>query len=111
MSTQFSYLSHVECSVCGRQAEADQLHTISLCCARPLLAQYDLAAVARDVRRDEIACREATMWRYHELLPIREERHVRTIGEGMTPLLAVPRLAPPGMDKHVCLFIKDEGQN
>ncbi len=111
MSTRFSYLSHVACSVCGYRYEADQLQSVSPCCSRPLLAQYDLAAVARDVRRNDLVHREITMWRYHELLPVREESHVCTLGEGMTPLLAAPHLAPPGMDKHVCLFVKDEGQN
>jgi len=109
MSAKFSYLSHLECSLCHRRYEADQLHTTSPCCARPLLARYDLAALAHAISREEIAGREATMWRYHELLPVREERHVYTLGEGMTPLLAAPRLAPPGIEASV--LIKDEGQN
>lgn len=111
MDASFSYLSHLECSLCQCQYEADQLHTVSPCCSRPLLAQYDLAAVARHVTRDEIARRAASMWRYHELLPVREKRHVVSLGEGMTPLLAAPRLALPAMDKGACLLIKDEGQN
>ena len=111
MSARFSYLSHLECSTCQRRYGAEQLHTTSPCCARPLLAQYDLAALARNVTRDEIARRGASMWRYHELLPVREEHHVLTLGEGMTPLLAAPRLAPFKTDKKVRLFIKDEGQN
>ena len=51
------------------------------------------------------------MWRYHELLPVREERYVLTLGEGMTPLLAAPRLAPEGMEGRARLLVKDEGQN
>jgi threonine synthase len=51
------------------------------------------------------------MWRYHELLPVREEQHIQTLGEGMTPLLAAPRLAPAGLEEKVRLFVKDEGQN
>ena len=109
MSANFSYLSHLECSLCHRRYEADQLHTTSPCCARPLLARYDLAALACAVSREEIAQREATMWRYHELLPVRDKRYVFTLGEGMTPLLAASRLAPSGMDANV--LIKDEGQN
>src|SRR6266852_254042 len=91
MVARFSYLSHLQCRVCSREYEADQLHTISPYCSRPLLARYDLAAMARDVTREDIAQREATMWRFHELLPIREERHILTLGEGMTPLLAASR--------------------
>ena len=111
MEARFSYLSHLECSMCHRQYDANQLHTTSPCCSRPLLAQYDLASIARDVTQDEIAQREASMWRYHELLPVREKGNILTLGEGMTPLLAAPRLAPFKMEKEVRLFIKDEGQN
>jgi threonine synthase len=111
MVARFSYLNHLQCSMCHRQYAADQLQTISPCCSRPLLAKYDLAAVAQDVKRDDIARRENSMWRYHELLPVCEEAHVLTLGEGMTPLLAAPRLAPPGLEKDVRLLVKDEGQN
>jgi threonine synthase len=51
------------------------------------------------------------MWRYHELLPVREEGHVLTLGEGMTPLLKASRLAPEGINAEVRLLVKDEGQN
>lgn len=111
MIARFSYISHLECSVCRRQYEADRLYMASPCCSRPLLVQYDLADMARNVARDEIAQRDANMWRYHELLPIREPRHVLTLGEGMTPLLTASRLAPSGMEQNVRLLVKDEGQN
>src|SRR6266567_4759327 len=111
MEARFSYLSHLECSMCHRQYDSNQLHKTSPCCSRPLLAQYDLASIARDVTQDEIARREASMWRYHELLPVREKGNILTLGEGMTPLLAASRLAPFKMEKEVRLFIKDEGQN
>ena len=111
MEARFSYLSHLECSMCHRQYDANQLYTTSPCCSRPLLAQYDLASIARDVTQDEIARREASMWRYHELLPVREKGNILTLGEGMTPLLAASRLAPFKMEKEVRLFIKDEGLN
>jgi threonine synthase len=111
MEARYSYLSHVECSVCHRQFDADQLQTICPCCARPLLAQYNFADIARHITRDDIARRDATMWRYHELLPVREAQHVVTLGEGMTPLLATPRLAPITLEREARLLIKDEGQN
>ena len=111
MSARFSYLSHLECSHCHRQYDADQLHNASPCCVRPLLAMYDLTSLARDLAPGEIAGREATMWRYHELLPVREARSVLTLGEGITPLLAAPRLAPVGLERRARLLVKDEGQN
>lgn len=111
MSSRFSYLSHLECSLCHREYDADQLHNLSPCCLRPLLARYDLATIARDLSPFEIAQRQATMWRYHELLPVRQERCVLTLGEGLTPLLMAPRLAPQGLEDEARILIKDEGQN
>ncbi len=49
------------------------------------------------------------MWRYREVLPVADPANIVSLGEGMTPLLSVPRLgAALGMDQ---LYIKDEGQN
>ena len=70
-----------------------------------------LTALARDLTKDRVASREATMWRYHELLPVRQERHVLTLGEGMTPLLSASHLAPQGLESKARLLVKDEGQN
>jgi threonine synthase len=111
MNFRYSYLSHLECSLCQHPYDADQLHTTSPCCSRPLLAQYELAALAHDLAPVELAGREATMWRYHELLPVRQNLHVLTLGEGMTPLFSAPRLAPQGLESEVRLLVKDEGQN
>ena len=76
-------------------------------CGSPLLARYDLRQVAGRVSPREIAGRPADLWRYHELLPVRQAEHVVSLGEGMTPLLAMPRigrvLGVPG------LLMKDEG--
>ena len=111
MNARYSYLSHLECSQCQHHYDADQLHTTSPCCSRPLLAQYELTALSHNLAPVELASREATMWRYHELLPVRQESHVLTLGEGMTPLLPAPRLAPQGLESEARLLVKDEGQN
>jgi threonine synthase len=111
MNARFSYLSHLQCSLCQRHYNADQLTTTSPCCARPLLAQYDLTALAHDLAPDEVASRAATLWRYHELLPVRQAQNALTLGEGMTPLLPAPRLAPEGLESKARLLVKDEGQN
>src|SRR6202011_194104 len=111
MSARFSYLSHLECSECQRPYTAEQLQTVAPCCGRPLLAVYDLAALRQIVTPGELAGRVASMWRYHELLPVRDERFVLTLGEEMTPLLEASRLAPTGLEQRVRLLVKDEGQN
>lgn len=100
----YSALSFLECPRCGRQRDADVL--TNLCeCGSPLLARYDLRSVRTSP--DEIADRPPHLWRYHELLPVRSPAAVVSLGEGMTPLLALPRL---GEQLDVPrLLVKDEG--
>jgi threonine synthase len=102
----YSYLSHLECSRTGTSYDADAVQGVSDVGA-PLLARYDLEQVRGTVTRDEIAARPPTLWRYHEVLPVRDPRHVTTLGEGMTPLLPLPAygasIGVPG------LLMKDEG--
>ena len=85
----FSALSHLDCPRCGARHDADVVQ--GTCpCGSPLLARYDLGEVRTSPR--DIAGRPPDLWRYHELLPVRAARHVVSLGEGMTPLLALPRL-------------------
>ncbi len=107
----FSYVTHLECSRCGEQHEADRLQTVSLCCGKPLLVRYDLERARREWRREMLAGRPATMWRYHELLPARTEDEIVSLGEGMTPLLACRRLGTSLGVAGARVLVKDEGQN
>ena len=47
-----SYLTHLECTHCGRTLDADALHGACPDDGRPLYSRYDLDAVARGVRRE-----------------------------------------------------------
>jgi len=76
-------------------------------CGSPLLARYDLRLVASLISPGDIAGRPADLWRYHELLPVREPGHVVSLGEGMTPLITLPKLGQAlGVPN---LLMKDEG--
>jgi threonine synthase len=102
----FSFLSRLECSRTGDAYDADQVQGVSAVGA-PLLARYDLDRVRHSVKREQLTERPPTLWRYHEVLPVRDPAHVTTLGEGMTPLLPVPAygaaIGVPG------LLMKDEG--
>jgi threonine synthase len=102
----YSLLSSLECSRTGTSYDADVVQGVSEVGA-PLLARYDLEQVRATVTREEIATRPHTLWRYHEVLPVRDPAHVTTLGEGMTPLLRLPTygasIGVPG------LLMKDEG--
>jgi threonine synthase len=85
----YSALSHLDCARCAARHDAGQLQG-TCSCGSPLLARYDLRRV--QVTPRDIADRPPDLWRYHELLPVREAGHVVSLGEGMTPLLALPTL-------------------
>jgi threonine synthase len=70
-----------------------------------LLARYDLSAVS--TTPSDVATRTPDLWRYHEVLPVQSPSSVVTLGEGMTPLLDLPRLGDAlGLPR---LKMKDEG--
>jgi threonine synthase len=102
----YSALSHLECSRTGARYDADVVQGVSEA-GVPLLARYDIEQAGRTLTREALATRPATLWRYHEMLPVRDPGRVVTLGEGMTPLLPLPRygarIGVPG------LLMKDEG--
>src|ERR1700742_2652984 len=67
--SEFSYLTHLECGRCGDTYDATRLMGTCVSCGAPLLARYDLAALAKVASPDSFADRPPTLWRYHELLP------------------------------------------
>ncbi len=104
-----SYLTHLECSLCGQRCPANTLQTTCPTCNRPLLARYDLAAARAAWDRDSLAEREPTLWRYHEVLPISDDNRAIKLGEGYSPLLPARRLGEALGLPH--LYIKDESLN
>ena len=101
-----SYLTDLECPRCATRYDADRPQNLCAC-GSPLLARYDLAAARAALDPGAIASRAADLWRYSELLPIRDATHIATLGEGWTPLLPAARYgARIGVPR---LLVKDEG--
>jgi threonine synthase len=102
----FSYLTGLSCPRCAASYPADVVQGVCTC-GSPLLARYDLTLLAAESSRAAFAGREASLWRYHELLPVSRPENIVSLGEGMTPLLSMPRLgAHLGVP---ALLMKDEG--
>jgi len=101
------HLTHLACSACGKEHSVPQ--NLCTACGKPLFARYDLAAAARTLTQESLRTRVKSLWRYREVLPVKSDADIVTLGEGFTPLLPAPRLgARHGMGR---LFIKDEAQN
>ncbi len=68
-----------------------------------------MASASEAMTPEVMASRGPTMWRYREVLPVRDGDHIVTLGEGGTPLVHAERLGEKlGMAN---LFIKDESLN
>jgi threonine synthase len=104
------YVTHLECGSCGKWHEANVVHNLCNDCSRPLIARYDLEKAAVTLKRDALHKREASLWRYKEVLPVRDDAHIVSLGEGWTPLLRAHSLEM-SLPVRVELYIKDEGQN
>lgn len=102
-----SFVSHLECAWTGEQHEANRLHNLSRA-GKPLLVRYDLKALARSVPREQLVGRAPDMWRYRELLPVREANNIVSLGEMMTPLIRAPETAQAVRGGE--LIVKDEGR-
>ena len=95
-----SRLSHLECTRCGQRLPADRPQTVCPKDGGVLYARYDFSAIRGDFRREKLAGRTATMWRYSGVLP---DASPVSLGEGFTPML--------GSREYPNVFIKDEGLN
>jgi threonine synthase len=105
----FTYITNLTCSSCGKEYSASEVNTFCLDCQAPLLSIYDLESVNRHIDRDEINLRLKNMWRWHELLPLYNPLNCVSLGEGDTPLLKLPNLEN---DMELTnLFLKDESSN
>jgi threonine synthase len=102
----YSYISHLECPKCDAIYDYQQVQ--QLCsCGSPLLVKYDLQKAKAAVTKEEITQRPNTLWRYHEVLPLVNEEHLITLGEGVTPFVPLKALGATYEIDH--LYIKDEG--
>jgi threonine synthase len=88
-----SALTHLQGALSGRIYEADRLIGLDVNDGKPLLARYDLPKAARTLTATSVAHRVAGgLWRWHELLPLRQWESVVHMGEGATALEPTRRL-------------------
>ena len=73
-----SYLIDLECSECNIRLSADQLTNLCPDCSRPLLARYDTDKAGNVLTPEILAMREPTLWRYREMLPVKDDQFIVT---------------------------------
>ncbi|WP_395452731.1 threonine synthase [Azospirillum melinis] len=102
-----TFVTHLECAYTGERYEADTIHNLSRA-GKPLLVRYDLNGVKQTLTKSSLSERPQDLWRYRELLPVRKVEDIVSLGEAVTPLVPLPRLAKRlGAAE---LLVKDEGR-
>ncbi len=104
------FLTHLECTACGKRHEWNRLQNLCTACGKPLFAIYDLERV-RNLEcklHSSLNRPDKSLWRWRELLPLPKEVEPVSLGEGGTPLLQSKKCGP---DADVDLWIKDESIN
>jgi threonine synthase len=97
-------ISYLECTRCGEHLSAGRPRNICPKDGGVLYVRYDLASLKGKLRREDLAGRVASMWRYAEVLPeLNANEKPVTLGEGFTPMLPSREFAN--------VYIKDEGLN
>src|ERR1700686_4074937 len=102
-----TFVTHLECSFTGERHAADEPHGLSRA-GKPLLVRYDLAGVAKALTKESLAQRPLDLWRYRELLPVRRTADIVSLGEEVTPVVALGKLAKTLGGGE--LLVKDEGR-
>jgi threonine synthase len=102
-----TFVTHLECAATGERYAADQIHNLSRS-GKPLLVRYDLEELRKNLSKEALSRRAPDLWRYRELLPVRRLADIVSLGEVMTPIVPLPKLAAKlgGAE----LLVKDEGR-
>ena len=101
-----SRLTDLECRACCTRRTADTPVGACPTCGHTLFASYSTEGWDGTSWWKELAGRPATLWRYRELLPVRDDRFVATLGEGFSPILGLGEVdGVPG----VRVSVKDDG--
>jgi threonine synthase len=103
-----SFVLHLRCALCGTRYDPGELQGLCVSCQRPLWVIYDLAAIGKSFSKAALRDRPPTLWRYSEMLPMRDAAKIVSLGETMTPLLETKRLGRLfGVEN---IWVKDESR-
>lgn len=102
----------LKCVLCGREySPGPGRHVCDICGLDGTLdVLYDINEAKKHVTKDSLfLCREMSMWRYRDIMPVLNDANIPELAVGWTPLYENRRLASEyGVKK---LYIKDDGRN
>lgn len=102
----YSFVTVLRCSSCNRSYPVSEVINVSPCCNQPLLVEYDYQ---RTFLKEDLAGRQTNLWRYFEMLPVKDPANIISLGEGFTPIFPLKKLS----DRYgySSILMKDESNN
>ena len=95
---------HLQCSACDTREAGNAPATVCPQCGQPFLVRYDSVWPVRTALTGRW-----DMWRYAPVMPLLDGESPVSLGEGLTPMHELPKLAAEiGVAR---LWVKDEGLN
>ena len=101
------FVKGLKCRECGKEYPDSPLYVCDYCFG-PLEVDYDYDKIKKEITRDKIKSRDANMWRYQELLPIKGEIKIGK-NVGYTPLVKADNLAKALGVKEI--YVKNDAVN
>ena len=101
------FVKGLKCRECGKEYPDSPLYVCDYCFG-PLEVDYDYDKIKKEITRDKIKSRDANMWRYQELLPIKGEIKIGK-NVGYTPLVKADNLAKVLGVKEI--YVKNDAVN
>ncbi len=102
-----SLMTELRCSRCGRAHDPNVIQTVCTSCGGTLFSVYDIEQAKQRLTKSLLSSRVASLWRYKEMLPVRDEANIVTLGEGLTPITRIGRTG--GRLGFEGLYMKDDG--
>lgn len=102
----YSLVTVLKCSCCNQTFPVSEAINVSPCCEQPLLVEYDHKAT---FSKKDLIGRENNIWRYSEMLPVKDPANVISLGEGFTPILPLKKLSEKY--GYSSILMKDESYN
>src|SRR6188508_3168490 len=102
----YSLATVLMCSNCNRSYPVSEVINVSPCCNQSLLVEYDLQ---KTFSIENLVARKNDLWRYFEMLPVKDPANIISLGEGFTPILPLRKLS--AKYGYSSVLMKDESHN
>ncbi len=110
MDSQKSFLNYLFCTNCKTQYSSTEILHLCKKCSKVLFCSYDFEEAKESLNKINISNRKIRdLWRYYEIMPVKNKKYQFSLGEGNTPIITLNNLKK-SLKLHN-LFLKDEGQN